>query len=304
MVRGLLAMHRTYEVMKVNQSDSQHLLLCSALLFRRGIPNRVYEKGNSLVLLVFDEDHQGIARQVFEQVESQDLSTAPPITELYPLSLEGKRIWRSLLSAKITSLLMGLSLIVALYTYLGVMNVSIFVLLADINASSTAQNLWQVLPWHEAWRFISPAFLHMGWLHLSFNLLWLWYFGSRLEVRVAQFTYLLLILSIIVISNLAQYWAVAGEIAFGGLSGLVYGLLGFCWWYDRVHSSQVFQIPPMLVVLMLLWLILCALDAAVVDVFQVANTAHVAGLLSGMGLTYIIPVKRASAALKRNDKTL
>ena len=78
------------------------------------------------------------------------------------------------------------------------------------------------------WRLVTPAFLHFGWLHIVFNSLWLWDLGSRLELLLGRVNLLLLVLVIAMVSNISQYYA-TGPSLFGGMSGVVFGLLGFSW---------------------------------------------------------------------------
>ena len=46
----------------------------------------------------------------------------------------------------------------------------------------------------QVWRLLSPAFLHFGWMHLIFNLMWVWYFGRQIELRQGSKMMLLLLL--------------------------------------------------------------------------------------------------------------
>ncbi|HAD47374.1 MAG TPA: rhomboid family intramembrane serine protease, partial [Idiomarina sp.] len=64
---------------------------------------------------------------------------------------------------------------------------------------------------------------------------------------------------------------------FGGLSGVVYGLLGFCWLYSFGRRTPLW-LPPGLIVFMVGWLILGYTGVLWVNI---ANEAHLAGLLSG-----------------------
>ncbi len=131
------------------------------------------------------------------------------------------------------------------------------------------------------WRLISPVFLHFGVLHIVFNGLWVWEFGRRIETVLGGPRYLLLAITIGVISNLSQaLWA--GPSVFGGLSGVVYGLMGWLWIYHRLKPSDITAINPSIVGLMLIKLVICMTGA--LDFFiggGVANAAHLGGLLIG-----------------------
>jgi GlpG protein len=132
------------------------------------------------------------------------------------------------------------------------------------------------------WRLLTPIFLHFGLLHIVFNALWVWEFGRRIELGLGSGPLFILMLIIGVASNAVQYlWG--GPSLFGGLSGVLYGLLGFLWIYNRIKPQDIFALPPGIVGFMLVWVVLGMTGA--VDFFMdgsIANAAHVGGLVSGM----------------------
>ncbi len=134
----------------------------------------------------------------------------------------------------------------------------------------------------EYWRFVTPAFLHFGIFHIVFNSLWLWEFGRRVELLSGRSAYLVLMLALASGSNAGQYlWD--GPVLFGGLSGVVYGLVGYVWIRNRVAPSPLLNVPPGIIYMLIGWLLICLFG--IVDVFisgGVANGAHVSGLLIGM----------------------
>lgn len=137
------------------------------------------------------------------------------------------------------------------------------------------------------WRLITPIFLHFGLFHLAFNGLWLWVFGRPIELVFGSTHLLLLILVIGLSSNLCQYlWQ--GPSLFGGLSGVLYGLLGYRWIRNLVAPSPAMALPPGILGFMLLWLVLCM--SGLVNLLtqaSIANAAHVSGLLVGMVIGWL-----------------
>lgn len=133
----------------------------------------------------------------------------------------------------------------------------------------------------EYWRLLTPAFLHFGIFHIVFNALWIWEFGRRMEALVGHGNFLLIFLATAIGANVGQYlWH--PDSLFGGLSGAVYGLLGYIWIRHRLAPHPLLRLTPGIVPLMLAWLALCLVG--VVDWFiqgGVANGAHVTGLLIG-----------------------
>ena len=146
------------------------------------------------------------------------------------------------------------------------------------------------------WRVLTPVFLHFSLLHLVFNGLWLIEFGRRIERLQSHARLLVVIVVTGIISNLCQY-IYEPSILFGGLSGVVYGLLGYCWlwgyWESRAVSSSPRGIapPPGIAPLLLFWLLLCMSGVLSIVDIHVANAAHVGGLLSGFLIALIYRIK-------------
>ncbi len=147
-----------------------------------------------------------------------------------------------------------------------------------------AQAGWQL---GQYWRFITPIFLHFDILHITFNALWIWEFGRRIETRFGHFTLLSSIVAIGVISNSAQYWW-SGPTLFGGLSGVLYGLLGILWISHRLRPHPATDLPKGIVIFMLLWMALC-MTGTVTALFGmgIANGAHFGGFLAGVLIAYL-----------------
>jgi len=142
----------------------------------------------------------------------------------------------------------------------------------------------------QIWRLLTPIFLHFGLIHIAFNMLWLLDLGRILEVRFSS-RFLLFFVAIAGIgSNICQAIMVP-EIFFGGMSGVVYGLLGFIWMKARFAPESGLYLHPTTVTLMLVWLALGFSGT----IGGMANGCHLGGLLIGTLWGYI-----SAMALKRS----
>ncbi len=132
------------------------------------------------------------------------------------------------------------------------------------------------------WRLLTPVLLHFGVFHIAFNGLWLWELGRRIEWFGGSVHLLQVILITALASNITQYlWD--GPSLFGGLSGVVYGLLGYLWIRHKLSPHPATRLPPGILGFMLFWLLICM--SGVVSALLgsgVANAAHAGGLLMGM----------------------
>jgi GlpG protein len=134
----------------------------------------------------------------------------------------------------------------------------------------------------QPWRLLTPIFLHFSVLHLVFNTLWLWDLGRRVEHLHGSTRTLCLVVLMGLGSNIAQY-LFAGNGIFGGMSGVIYGLLGYGWVWSVIQPQRSLQIPRAVIAFMLIWLVLCLFGfATLLGAGSVANAAHVGGLIMGM----------------------
>lgn len=182
----------------------------------------------------------------------------------------------------VSAAMIGISVVVGLVTEMG-------------------RNFDTVLPWllisthltdlndilhGEVWRLVTPIFVHFGWMHLLFNMLWLNDLGAMIERRLGSLRFAGLVLLVAVPSNLAQYF-VSGPL-FGGMSGVVYALLGYAWIRTHYDPACGMYVHPRTVQFMLIWFVVCFTPL----IGHVANTAHGVGLAMGAALGYLPRLRR------------
>jgi GlpG protein len=149
----------------------------------------------------------------------------------------------------------------------------------SFNATYIASQEW--------WRLITPTFLHFSLTHLIFNCLWIYILGSKIEIIDGKGIFLTLFLISGLSSNLGQYF-ITGDYLFGGLSGVVYGLLGYCFILDLDNRGQRYDLPIALYIFMFIWLLIGFTGLLKIFGFgNVANIAHLVGMIAGFILGLI-----------------
>lgn len=127
------------------------------------------------------------------------------------------------------------------------------------------------------WRVFTPSLLHFSAMHVIFNLLWWWYLGGRIETRIGTTPLLILLFMAGTLPNIIQYY-VSGP-NFGGLSGVVYAVVGYTWIMGIRKPAAGIGLPPAYMGFMMIWLALGFTDILGVSV---ANGAHIGGLFIGL----------------------
>ena len=132
----------------------------------------------------------------------------------------------------------------------------------------------------EGWRFLTPVFIHFNLVHLLFNLLWWWDLGGLVERTQSRLQLLGVFLVTALVSNFWQFRE-SGS-GFGGLSAVVYGLLGYVWIYPLVNPRIGFRLRKEIVIFMVGWLLLGYTGLLDNVLGKMANAAHASGLVVGM----------------------
>jgi len=142
----------------------------------------------------------------------------------------------------------------------------------------------------QLWQLVTYAFVHVGFGHLFFNLLGLYFFGQRLEFRwgspqFARFCVIVgagaVLTHLAVVSIMHQVSGVSMGSTIVGISGVVYGVMIACALYypDDIVYFQFF-IPIKLKYLVAIMGVLTFVSAAG-NRGQIAHLTHLGGLLFG-----------------------
>ena len=148
---------------------------------------------------------------------------------------------------------------------------------------------------NEWWRLVTPMFIHFSPTHLIFNSLWIYILGREIEQLDGKIIFIFLILFTSASSNYLQY-SFSGPSLFGGLSGVVYGLLGYCFVSETFLRINKFSFPPAIYIFMFVWLLIGFTGFLDLLGFgKIANFAHLGGLLSGILSGYIFSMYNKKA---------
>lgn len=260
---------------------TEDLTPLSVLLHRQGVAHRIFEQDGQQVVQVADAAAVEPVQRLYEawragEVDIQLSRSASTPDFGWRLLLQWQRI-------PVTMLLLLLSVFGFLVMYLpqfeGFEALFTFTPFSVVGSTMFIESLN-----HQYWRLVTPAFLHFDWLHIVFNGLWLWELGGRVERVMGHFNMLMLFLVMAIVSNFCQY-SFGGPGLFGGMSGVVYGLLAFSWVAPLLQPRWQMQPPAPVMLFMLGWLVLWfIIDTRALGIGGIANAAHLGGLLCGAAL--------------------
>ena len=158
---------------------------------------------------------------------------------------------------------------------------AIVVTLAWMSGRNIAPLEMNSLAWHgEPWRLTTSALPHVGWIHLFFNLSWLWVFGTLIEEHFGSLRMLGLMVLLAVTSSAAEYTLFTGGV---GLSGVVYGFFAFLWVLQRRDPRFADAMDNRTAGLFVVWFFLCVF-LTVTAILPIGNAAHACGAVVGAGV--------------------
>lgn len=252
------------------------------LLQRMQVPHRVSEEAGEQVLWVPDNISEDV-RSLYERFPAgdpdQQLNIPVAQTTRRPGFVEQLRYSKATAAVLLLCMIVGAVTLLGenldtmhWFTFLDYRVVGEYIHFTPL-ADSLAAGQW--------WRLVTPMLIHFGFLHLAMNGMWYWELGRRIEARQGSINLVGLTLLFSLVSNYAQYWY-SGANLFGGLSGVLYGLLGHCWIFQLLSPNPAYRLPRGVLVMMLVWLVLCMSGLiSMIGFGEIANGAHVGGLLIG-----------------------
>ncbi|GJL37855.1 rhomboid family intramembrane serine protease GlpG [Citrobacter braakii] len=186
----------------------------------------------------------------------------------------------------------GFSLRTALRERGGPITLSVFaacVLVFILMSMSDDQTVMVWLAWpydaslkFEAWRYFSHALMHFSLVHIIFNLFWWWYLGGAVEKRLGSGKLVVITLISALLSGFLQYKLTGPW--FGGLSGVVYALIGYVWLRGERDPERPVWLPRGLVIFTVVLLVADWFGISAVDT---AIGAHTGGLVIGLAMALV-----------------
>ncbi|XOV89430.1 MAG: rhomboid family intramembrane serine protease [Pseudomonadota bacterium] len=266
------------------------LALFSRYLQQSGVEHRIAEDGDRQVVWVTNEAEANLVRELFDRIDQGQVRLEAKAGGA-PARVRGVPLLHQLWRAPLTALVILLNLAFFPVTF-GLDEGEVTQLLTRMTfvgfeldgAYLKFESLAEVFAQGEYWRLLSPMLLHFGVMHIVFNLLWVWEVGRRIEIINGAATLLLILLVTSLSANFTQYF-MTGPSLFGGMSGVVFGLLGYGLVWSRLVPSRSLALPDGIYIFMVAFLVIGfsgVLDALLPG--SLANGAHLGGFLAGLGL--------------------
>ena len=139
-------------------------------------------------------------------------------------------------------------------------------------------------------RWLTAGFVHVGFLHLLFNVVTLYFFGPYVEAAVGSLRFLAIYVGSELVANAFTYakYKDRPEYSAVGASGAISGVLfAFCLFEPFAMLGIMFLIPMPAIVFAVLYVAL-SIYASKREVGRVAHEAHLGGALGGLAITVLL----------------
>jgi GlpG protein len=258
-----------------------NLLRFSRFIQSQGIPHRISEESGEQVIWVEDQVQAEFVQELLENWSFDEAECGDRESQAYSLKYKGKILSNSLsvfAQSPVSISLIVLCILVAVVSSLGSQPQRVaYLFFPLLSTAGLADLLMSIASVGDLFRSFTPMLLHFGELHLVFNMVWLWYFGRQLEGTHPRWLFVCLILGCSFVGNVTQY-LYSGYNNFGGMSGVIYGLVGYAWLIHNFMPRSNLLITSNVFVVFVIALIVMELVAS----SWIASAAHVGGLISGL----------------------
>tara|TARA_B100001964_G_scaffold245202_1_gene330675 strand:+ start:941 stop:1825 length:885 start_codon:yes stop_codon:yes gene_type:complete len=265
------------------------LRLFSVFLQQAGVVHRITEEGVAQVVWINSEDDRLKVLHFYGQLSSGALVLQDQVGARSSDMSVVSRLLANVGRFPLTMLLLLVNVLLFPVTY-GVNQGDLSGLFAQMTLLEFSvigdkiyfSNLTHILESHQYWRLLTPMFIHFGWIHIVFNILWVWEIGRRIELISGSSVLLLVTIVSSLGANFLQY-AMSGAGLFGGMSGVVFGYLGHSLVWDKLVPGRKMGLRSGIYIFMLVFLAIGFTGAFdLLGLGSLANGAHLGGLLGGI----------------------
>lgn len=205
------------------------------------------------------------------------------------------KIKRILKKPIITYLLIGITTIIFLAMELFGGSENIWVLV-QFGAMSRVH----IMGLHEYWRFFTPIFLHIGWMHFAVNMVTLYYIGSQIESIYGHWRYLMIYLLSGIAGNVLSFALGSPNSISAGASTSLFGLFG-----AFVILGRHFRHNPSVMFMVRRYATFIGLNL-VFNLFSssVDIMGHIGGLVGGLLLASVLAVPKKSEEFNLHERII
>lgn len=271
------------------------LSLFSQYLWQQNIPHRINESGRNQQIWAETETQVETIKAVYAKFSTGEMTLRRLENANDDVSESGSKklamvVWSfiqlpvTLLTILITLVLYPIAWGIEQNEFSDLFRIMTFVPFDFSRSGLVFSTANEIFSRGEYWRLLTPMFIHFSLLHIVFNLLWFWELGRRIESNLGGAELMIVILATSLCSNVLQY-VLTGPSLFGGISGVVFGLLGFTLIWSRILPARDIALPDGVYIFMFVFLALGF--AGIIDLLpfgSMANGAHLGGLLAGLAL--------------------
>ncbi|MFT4765688.1 MAG: GlpG protein [Oleispira sp.] len=253
-------------------------------LWQANIPHRVVMNGNSQDLWVARAEDAEQVKIWVEAWQAGQLSAKPDSLERTPWQVNVQQYLIQCSRFPITVIMLLLVAGIFFSQQFGLFGLESWLLEAVVWSGEKLDftSFWN----NDIYRWFSPALIHLSFMHLLMNSFWWWVLAKEIEVHDGHIGLILLVLVLAVGSAFAQYLAVGPY--FAGLSGVVYGLMGWAWGRQSFKQTY-YQLPSWLFPFMIVTMVIMMMVDGAGMSLNIGHESHLAGAVIGVLLALIWP---------------
>lgn len=185
------------------------------------------------------------------------------------------------------------SLLQNLYTYIIGINAVVFLAMVIAGAGFLEPGTQELLDWGASykpdilagqwWRLLTSMFVHIGIMHLLFNMYALWAVSVFLEPMLGKLRYIIAYICTGIFGGLLTLWWHTDNIVVAGASGAIFGLYGvfFALLTTKLIPHEIRKDLLASIGIFVGYNLIYGLQAGI------DNASHIGGLLSGFAIGYI-----------------